>query len=453
MDPLLHPLSSPVPPEPSRLLASYRQRLNQTPWAGQTRDTLLTPVWSTAASVARFESRLVLLFRAHLKVLHALQMGRGEGARWKQYARLQRAVRARYVDWPVLEARELPSPELLLAEEARELLYGRPDIVLAKDGPKVVETNFDTAIGGFERPDAIWEMAAALFSPPPEYLSTGRPLEGMRRYFAEAARGQPRRIHWIMKNDPEIRREVDPFIAALDQNPDGPRHVIHYAGETVPPATDDLPAWLHRSCSIFSVQKDRERFTHLLKQLVPQVMGCTVPVELSELSSKLYIAWLSDPEGRPSHLTSEEREAVDGLVPWTRVLTLLEGNELERVRRDRGEFILKKADSHQAKEVFFGCNHSADEWNALLETRLREPDVMGGLSNFWLVQERVHPQQYTLLEYTDAGPVERRTGLSCCPYVLGGRVRGLETWVTPATPDHEMINRMHFVAHFIRQPA
>ncbi|NTX16045.1 hypothetical protein HUA76_35270 [Myxococcus sp. CA056] len=31
--------------------------------------------------------------------------------------------------------------------------------------------------------------------------------------------------------------------------------------------------------------------------------------------------------------------------------------------------------------------------------------------------------------FSDAGTVERRSGLSCCPYLMGGRLRGLEAWV------------------------
>jgi hypothetical protein len=248
-----------------------------------------------------------------------------------------------------------------------------------------------------------------------------------------------------------VRQQVDPTLVLLNRDAAGVRHVIHYAGDPVTPPSGDVPAWLHRSCSIYSVNRDRERFSTMLAALRPGVRGCTVPLWLSVLDSKLFLAWLSDPEARPVSLSLEEREAVDSLVPWTRVLSLLEGEALERVRRDRGDFILKKSDSHQARDVYFGCNLRDDEWSALLEVRRREPSRMQGAANIWIVQERVRPREFSLLEYTDAGPVERRTGLSCCPYLLGGKLRGLETWVTPFTPDLSMIHHMQFVPHFIRQ--
>jgi hypothetical protein len=33
---------------------------------------------------------------------------------------------------------------------------------------------------------------------------------------------------------------------------------------------------------------------------------------------------------------------------------------------------------------------------------------------------------------------------------MGGRLRGLETWITPAIPELSMLSRMQFVPHFIR---
>jgi hypothetical protein len=452
VDPILFPLSFSAA-EPGTLLEDFRARLRRTRWGHETPDTLLAPVWSAASSLRRFEARLVALFRAHLKVLHALRVGVSPSSRWAQYARLLEAVRAYCLDWPALGHGEQLSPELLLSDQVTRLMFGRPDIILAQDGPRVVETNFDTAVGGYDRPNDMWEIAAELFTPPADCLVTGQPVDGLRQYFSELAGGAPCQVHWIMKNDEVIRRVLDAMLATLDQNPHGVKHFIHYAGDSVRLSRGDVPAYLHRACSIFTVNRDRERFSALLAQLAPVVRGSTVPVELSLLDSKLFLAWLSDPAARPTTLTAEEREAVEGLVPWTRVLSLLEGEELERVRRDRGDFILKKADSYQARDVYFGCNLRGDEWAALVEARLREPPQLAGASNIWIIQERVRPREFSLLEYTDVGPVERRTGLSCCPYVLGGRLRGLETWVTPFTPDLTMIHRMQFVAHFIRQGA
>ncbi|MFC5741298.1 hypothetical protein [Dyella tabacisoli] len=449
LDPILYPLPIASATAPAALLKDFRQRLPRTTWASQTPDTLMAPVWSAASSVAHFEARLLALFRAHLKILHALQTETSREGSWRQYADLLKIVRT-YNRWPVLgEGEPLPADSLVSPDAAR-LLYGRPDIVLGEAGPMVVETNFDTGLGGYTRPDDIWAIAAELFAPPADFLVTGRPLDGFAAYFAELADGSPCDIHWIMKNDDAVRRELAPVLNRLNRHTTGVEHIIHYAGEPVPPLRGDRTAWLHRACSIYSVNRDREHFATLLTELMPLVRGCTVPVWLSVLDSKLFLAWLSDPAARPASLSAEECEAVESLLPWTRVLSLLQGEELEQVRRNRADFILKKSDSFQAKEVHFGCNLSSQAWTDLLEQRRMQPAWMDETANIWIVQKRVRPRAYDLIEYTDAGPVERRTGVSCCPYLLGGKLRGLETWVTPFTPDMSMIHRMQFVPHFIR---
>lgn len=435
--------------EPGHLLAEFRVRSKQKHWSTRSPDTLLAPVWSPLEFAARLESGIVHLFRAHLRILAALQGASPPTGRAAEYARLYRSIQRYYLDWPILGAGEPVDIGALLAMRGTRWLFGRPDIVIAADGPRVVETNFDTAVGGYEKADDQWQVSARLFEPGLEYLQTGRPIGGLRDYFSEFTGGQAGIFHWIMVNEEGIKAEHADLLTELDDNPEGIQHRIHYAGEPVPAPEAGIPAYLHRSCTIYSVNRDRERFSATLRALAPQVRECTVPIVLAPLLSKMFLAWLSDPEARPA-LEDEERAAVASLVPWTRLVKLLDGDERGRVERDRGDFVLKKTDSHQAKDVFFGCNLAAEEWAALLAAKRQAPDVVDGTANVWIVQERVRPLEFHLIEYTDRGPIERRTGLSCCPYVLGGRLRALETWVTPATPRLDMIHRMQYVAHFLR---
>jgi hypothetical protein len=161
------------------------------------------------------------------------------------------------------------------------------------------------------------------------------------------------------------------------------------------------------------------------------------------VASKLFLAWLSDPDARPASLTGPQRAAVEALVPWTRVLGALGRAALTRVLAQPAEYVLKKADSYQATEVHLGWNVPAGRWQHLTETCLADPQP-------WIVQRRVRPKLYRLAEYTDDGVRIRETGLACCPYLMGGRLRGLETWITPPQPDLSMITRMQFVPHFLR---
>ncbi len=435
--------------DPMHLLAAFRKRFHALPWAATSSDTLIAPVWSPVELVSRYESQLVSLYTVHLKVIDEFTQGRHACDRKEECARLYQRIRAYCVDWPILGDR-LPSPvEMQDPIAAQMLLYGRPDVVMAEDGPKVVETNFDTAIAGFDKPDDLWTIAADVFQLDNAYLTTGRPIPGLAQYFSDLSAGEPLRIHWMMKNDEADRKEYDRLLATLAPFAGNVRHSVHYAGEPIPD-DDGGDALLHRSCAIYTVNRQRDLFARTFEQLAPRIRGCTVPTGLSHIESKVFLAWLSHPPCRPQTLTMREKEAIEALLPWTRLLGHLHDDELRRVKQHRDDFILKKTDSYQALDVFFGCNLSQEEWVRLIDAKLGEADFDGAVPNVWIVQERVRPKEYSLLEYTDVGIVERKTGLSCCPYILGGRIRGLETWVTPFTPNHEMINRMQFVPHFIR---
>lgn len=438
-DPDIRPLPGADRVQPDRALGRFRELLAGTSWADQTPNTLFAPVYTDTESAGRFAESVRQLYLAHLVVLRALLAGGPFSAAGERYAELAAPVRRFYLDWPALTDELTPSVPDRLA-----LLFGRPDVVLAVDGPKTVETNFDTAAAGQERPDDMWEMAEAIFSPGPRFTKTGRPLQGMSDYFVEHAEGRPAEYHWIMKDDPVARREMAPLIGYLNRSQQLVRHTLHYPGDDLSglqPAVGQH--YLHRSVSIFTVNKDRRRFAELLTALRAVAPTCTVPIGLSAIASKLFLAWLSDPAARPAQLSPPQQAAVEALVPWTRVLSLLGRAGLAPVLAEPSEYVLKKADSYQATEVHFGWKVPAEEWPSLLERCLDDPQP-------WIVQRRVRPKLYRLAEYTDDGVVVRETGLACCPYLMGGRFRGLETWIMPPEPDLTMINRMQFVPHFIR---
>lgn len=442
------PISCPPRLPPARLLPSYHERLRQTSWPELASKTLWGPLETPADAVERFERQLVALYRAHLKVLAVALAEPLSEHGLGPLARLLRSVRAFYRGWPLLDTNERTHPDAPLPEHPESFLYGRPDVVMSTEGPRVVETNFDTAVAGYEKPDDLWTVCADLFELDEALLQRGRPLAGLRDYFTEFTRGEPHLIHWVRTL--AAAPECEPILAFLNQNPHGLRHLAHYAGEPSPAFSPTIPGYLHRACTLYTANRSREAFTRTLRPLVPTLAGCTVPLSLTVLQSKLFLAWLSDPQTRPDTLTEEERDAVDTLVPKTRLLGQLDAAALAQVRHHRGDFILKRTDSHLGQHVVFGCNLEQDAWDRLLVELPAEVAEPGNAPAIWLVQERVRPEEYTLLEYTERGPVERRTGLSCCPYLFGGRLRGLETWCLPLDPHHDMLKYMVFIGHFIR---
>jgi hypothetical protein len=438
-DPEIRPLAVRVDGGPVELLAEFRRLLAKLSWADQTPDTLFAPVYTTAASAERFAESVRQLYLAHVRLLRALRDGGPFTPAGRRYAEIAAPVHRFYLDWPVLADEPWVEPD-----QPVSFLFGRPDVVLTEDGPKLVETNFDTAAAGQERPDDMWEIASQLFQPDQRYRTIGRPLQGMTDYFVELAAGRPSDFHWIMPGDPATRRELPPLIDYLNRGPSIARHHLHFAGDVDGGAeAAGRIGYLHRSCSIFTVNRDRERFAALLAELARVAPLRTAPLGFSVLSSKLFLAWLSDPAARPADLTAAERASIDALLPWTRILGLLTESAVDRIIRLKDNYILKKADSHQAAAVHFGCNSEAEAWRSQVLACRAEQEP-------WIVQERVHPALFKLAEYTDNGLRSRRVGLSCCPYLMGGRLRGFETWLTPATPDPSMLSRMHFVPHFIQ---
>ena len=435
---------------PLSLLEEYRAHFRRLSWANDTPDTPIAPVYSNAGDVADLENQLSLLFMAHLKVVAAVDERLVGDAVWMDYVRRYRLIRDFHMDWPVIGAGEMIAPDTLRSRAALPMLYGRPDIVVGDKGPRVVETNFETSIAGFDEPDDIWRIAAELFSPDPSYLATGRPIPGLAEYFEERAGAQLTQYHWLMKDDARVRGQYEWLLRELNARSTHARHELHCAGDAVLPGESRAVEYLHRACGLLTVNRDRARFATTLKQLAPRLRGCTVPVALSHIESKFFLAWLSDPAAQPTALTDDERTAIANLVPWTRLVGLLSGSDLQRVRQHRGEFVIKKTDSHQALDVFCGFAMTQDNWSALLDATRIAPEMLNTAPNMWIVQERVVPRKYRLLEFTDNGAVERRAGLSCNPYVLGGRIRGFETWLLPDIPSPNAILESQFVPHFTR---
>ncbi|WP_394830753.1 hypothetical protein LVJ94_30020 [Pendulispora rubella] len=390
------------------------------------------PVTSPMESVRALEGALVSLYRAHLAVL----ADPPDGELGDAIAAMQRF----YADWPYLadEPRRHP-PEMHL--------FGRPDIVLSNDGPKVVETNFDTAVSGYEKPDAAWCLAAERFDMDPAAWG-GRPLAGLRNHFEHLAGRKPCFVHWV--RTVAAAPECEPILAFLNENGCGIQHIAHYAGEPAPAFSKLVPSYLHRACTLYTVNRHRARFERTLRSLVPFLHGATVPLGLSVLQSKLFLACLSDPRTRPPALTPDEIHAVETLIPPTRTLRQLYGAEWERVCRSRGDFVLKRSDSHEGRHVVFGCNLPQEEWENLLRNLPESRPGPDGVPPIWLVQERVRPREYSLLEYREARCVERRSGLSCSPYMFGPHLRGFETWRLPFVPNHEMLEEPNHLGHLFR---
>ena len=120
---------------------------------------------------------------------------------------------------------------------------------------------------------------------------------------------------------------------------------------------------------------------------VKEGAACMVnPFQCKILHKKASLAVLSD-ERNAAFFTSEERQAIDEHIPWTRVVeqrtTHFHDGSVDLVpfiaeRRER--MVLKPNDEYGGKGIVLGWEVSDEEWKASIQTALAEP---------YIVQERI----------------------------------------------------------------
>lgn len=106
------------------------------------------------------------------------------------------------------------------------------------------------------------------------------------------------------------------------------------------------------------------------------------------LTVKSLLALFHDPEGREL-LQESERRLVDDLIPVTLRLT---PENIELVRRDKDNFVLKPADGWGAQGLYLGWRCRRDEWDA----HLKRSQAIGG----YVAQERVDIPSRSLPTWT-----------------------------------------------------
>lgn len=92
--------------------------------------------------------------------------------------------------------------------------------------------------------------------------------------------------------------------------------------------------------------------------------------------NKLCLAVVSDP-AFAGLFPPEDRALFAEHVPWSRNVALLDPAELERVRREREAFVLKRAHDTRGRGVVVGREHEASAWERAVDFGVREG---------WLVQ-------------------------------------------------------------------
>jgi hypothetical protein len=121
-----------------------------------------------------------------------------------------------------------------------------------------------------------------------------------------------------------------------------------------------------------------------------------------------------------------EHAVIAAHVPWTRMVADiatekdgLEAPLLEIARRGRETLVLKPNDEYGGTGVTLGWETSAGDWDAALDTALRDP------KGPWIVQERIPVRREVFPQFDALGDVTMRDVLvDLAPYLFRGKMTG-----------------------------
>lgn len=134
-------------------------------------------------------------------------------------------------------------------------------------------------------------------------------------------------------------------------------------------------------------QKSGELIDPLLRAVERGEVGMFAPMDAELYGSKAALAMLSDEANRHT-LTDAERDSLDRLLPWTRMVrdeTVTVGGEraglLDVARERREQLVLKPTMMHGGLGVVLGWTVDADGWEA---------KVRAAVDGQYVLQQRVH---------------------------------------------------------------
>jgi hypothetical protein len=329
---------------------------------------------------------------------------------------------------------------LVLADEVLEERYStlvcRPDLVIGPDGPRFLEFNVSSAVGGIVDTHLYGELWRGLGL---SFTHTD-PLRARNAMLREvcAELGVPARavlLSSIRKYPPGTSSRIFDIqldamrsdgLAATFTEPEDLLDVLGEAGCAVGLRQFTVPEWLAAGIDLEPVRRALN-------------LGCLLlPTQTSFLiANKIVMAWAS--EGQP-WMSSADRRIIDRYLPWTRVVadtrTHWHGRDHELVpllHERREAFVVKGASGREGTEVVVGAVTTPDLWERTIDKAL------GG----WpaVVQEYVKPAE-CLVEVVDesgqTGAVPVFPVFS--PFLFGGRGGGCKAKYQPADGVPGVIN-------------
>jgi len=163
---------------------------------------------------------------------------------------------------------------------------------------------------------------------------------------------------------------------------------------------------------------ERGGFDHPVVKAVRDGAVCMVnPFRCKLLYKKASFAVLTD-ERNAALFAEDEKAAIAAHIPWTRRVeerrTMFQGEKIDLVpfvQQHRERFVLKPNDDYGGKGIVLGWTVRSPEWDAALQTALREP---------YVVQERINLPSEPFPSFVDGRVQIADRMLDTAPFVSHG---------------------------------
>ncbi len=251
----------------------------------------------------------------------------------------------------------------------------RPDVIMSGDNFKILEFNVDTAVTVTHVAYLQWRNKIHTTT------NNGELIEPLIKAWVELLEklGRPLAILGSLDGH-ELYDPVDKWICEKIQSYTSIGIRFYSATEWL--HCESIPEpFLARWISPYQIMRDDQ-----LKHAYARISKFTqdvMPLHLfSELDSKSVLAdlWLL---AESDSLQEDEIKLIKAHIPWTARLNKCSKERLGQVRSFSQDFVLKKSNSHAAREVFIGKYYDKLQWNEILDKLLLSSP------HEWIVQEYI----------------------------------------------------------------
>jgi len=173
---------------------------------------------------------------------------------------------------------------------------------------------------------------------------------------------------------------------------------------------------IYRRSLTFEMFERENEVQDVLKAYADGNVCIVGPFRSHVIHNKKIFSILRD-ESKTGFLNDVERSFIKKRVPFTKELSEPAAEELARTSKD--EYILKPMDRYAAKGVFIGADHTADEWNRILDS-IQDKES-------YLVQKFIEPPVLECVEFENDKPILKFYKYITGLFVYNGRFSGVYT--------------------------